>query len=62
MNILKTAILLAATVFICGAQGADVVIDRAQTFQTLEGWGHGGGVLGGIYVAAGMWPASWPIR
>jgi hypothetical protein len=26
---------------------ADVVVNQAQTFQTIEGWGHGGGVLGG---------------
>jgi hypothetical protein len=26
---------------------ADLVIDPAQQFQTIAGWGHGGGVLGG---------------
>ena len=41
--------LLIAAIFALGfcGQCADVVIDRAQTFQTIEGWGHGGGVLGG---------------
>ncbi len=36
------------------AYGADVVIEPAQTFQTIEGWGHGGGVLGGTAGAASM--------
>lgn len=27
--------------------GADVVVNPAQTYQTIEGWGHGGGILGG---------------
>jgi hypothetical protein len=41
---------------LCGrsARGADVVVDRAQTFQTIAGWGHGGGVLGGTGGAASM--------
>src|SRR5712664_4563188 len=30
-------------------RGADVVIDSSQTFQTIEGWGHGGGILGGTW-------------
>ena len=38
--------------------GADVVINPAQGFQTIEGWGHGGGVLGGTTGAATMLPAS----
>ena len=55
MNILKNVILLIASIFICGGvNGADVVIDRSQKFQTMEGWGHGGGVLGGTYIAASM--------
>ncbi len=29
------------------AHSADVVIDSYQTFQTILGWGHGGGILGG---------------
>jgi len=29
------------------ARCADVVIDAHQTFQTIRGWGHGGGILGG---------------
>jgi len=32
-------------------QCADVVVNPAQTFQTIEGWGHGGGILGGTYLA-----------
>ena len=41
--------LLAVVILTHGFCGrcADVVIDRYQTFQTIEGWGHGGGVLGG---------------
>lgn len=27
--------------------GAEVVVDPSQTYQTIAGWGHGGGVLGG---------------
>ena len=30
------------------AHAADVVVDSAQTFQTIAGWGHGGGILGGV--------------
>jgi hypothetical protein len=33
--------------FVFRARCADVVIDSSQTFQTIRGWGHGGGVLGG---------------
>ena len=40
------------------AYGADIVVDRAQTFQTIEGWGHGGGVLGGTGGASAMLPAA----
>lgn len=63
IHILKRVLLTLPAIFIalvcaCHAHGADVVIDRAQTFQTIAGWGHGGGVLGGTYVAAGMLPAS----
>jgi len=38
--------------------GADVVIDPAQKFQTIAGWGHGGGVLGGTTEAASMLSSS----
>ena len=54
------ALLLTGTMLICGrcARGADVVIDRAQNFQTITGWGHGGGVLGGTGGAESMLPPS----
>ncbi len=29
------------------ARAVDVVLDSSQTYQTIAGWGHGGGVLGG---------------
>jgi Putative Ig domain len=59
VSILKNTILLAAAIFICGgALGMDVVVDRAQTFQTITGWGHGGGVLGGTGGATSMLPAA----
>jgi hypothetical protein len=50
------AMLIAAVMFACGrdVRGADVVIDPAQTFQTIAGWGHGGGVLGGTGGASSM--------
>ena len=58
INIWKKAVFLVAAVLVCGrcTQGADVVIDRAQTFQTISGWGHGGGVLGGTAGASAMLP------
>ncbi len=34
----------------------DVVIEPVQTFQTITGWGHGGGVLGGTANAEAMLP------
>jgi hypothetical protein len=37
---------------------ADVVIDQAQRFQTIRGWGHGGGVLGGTGGAESMLSAA----
>jgi hypothetical protein len=48
--------LLAVAILAQGFCGrcADVVIDRYQTFQTIEGWGHGGGVLGGTQGAYSM--------
>lgn len=54
-KILITFFLLAMFI---GTRGADVVIDPAQTFQTIKGWGHGGGVLGGIGGAESMLPAA----
>ena len=35
------------------ARAADVTLDPSQTFQTIVGWGHGGGILG-----ATEWPTS----
>ncbi len=60
---MKTPAILLLLVAVClgearWARGADVVVDAAQTFQTIEGWGHGGGVLGGTAGAAAMLPAS----
>jgi hypothetical protein len=40
------------------AHCADVVINSVQTFQTIAGWGHGGGVLGGTANAESMLPAT----
>ena len=53
-------VLLAAAMLAvgCCARGADVVVDPAQTFQTISGWGHGGGVLGGTAGAARMLAAA----
>jgi len=47
---------LVAVIFadVSQARGADVVIDSHQTFQTIAGWGHGGGVLGGTEGARTM--------
>ncbi len=55
MKILITPFLLAMLI---GVHGADVVIDPTQTFQTIKGWGHGGGVLGGTGGAESMLPSS----
>ncbi|HEX3628072.1 MAG TPA: putative Ig domain-containing protein [Verrucomicrobiae bacterium] len=53
--VLIPGILFANTRYGCGA---DVVIEPAQTFQTIAGWGHGGGVLGGTAGAESMLPQS----
>src|SRR5579863_6366936 len=45
-----TTLLLAGSL----ARGADVVIDPTQKYQTIAGWGHGGGVLGGTTGASSM--------
>jgi hypothetical protein len=37
---------------------ADVVIEPAQKFQTIAGWGHGGGVLGGTGGAEAFLPQA----
>ncbi len=52
----KVSLLLLALVLFAGARGrcADVVIQPGQTFQTIAGWGHGGGILGGTYVDSGL--------
>src|SRR5579862_6105961 len=52
-----TLTALFAARLIC-ASGADIVIDPAQTFQTIAGWGHGGGVLGGTGGAEFMLPQA----
>src|SRR6185312_1636528 len=52
-----TLLILLAAVLLIGefaAQSADIVINSAQTFQKIEGWGHGGGVLGGTGGASAM--------
>ncbi|MGZ4962661.1 MAG: hypothetical protein ACXWC8_08920, partial [Limisphaerales bacterium] len=55
MTLLKTPISLVTAMILCAfAHGADVVIEPAQKFQTIAGWGHGGGVLGGTTEAASM--------
>lgn len=41
----------------CG-RSADVVIQPSRTFQTIAGWGHGGGVLGGTSAASTFLPRS----
>jgi hypothetical protein len=44
---------LAALAFGRYAHGADVVVDSYQTFQTIVGWGDGGGFYNGITGIAG---------
>jgi hypothetical protein len=53
---ISIALSLVTAMFFCErhADGADVVINPAQTFQTILGWGHGGGVLGGTAGAENM--------
>jgi hypothetical protein len=48
--------LLTLALFACARnlRCADVVIQPVQTFQTIAGWGHGGGILGGTYVDSGL--------
>jgi len=41
----------------CG-RSADVVIQPSRTFQTIAGWGHGGGVLGGTPASTFFLPRS----
>ena len=50
-----TALLLGAAVLGhgCCGQCADVVVDRYQTFQTIAGWGDGGGFYSSITGIAG---------
>jgi hypothetical protein len=57
---IPTVLMLLAAMLQCErfARGADVVIDATQTFQRIEGWGHGGGVLGGTTGAATMLASS----
>ena len=42
-------IIFAAALFSFLCRGADVAIIPSQTFQTIEGWGNGGGNLGGEF-------------
>jgi Putative Ig domain len=35
-------------------QCADIVIQPTQTYQTIAGWGHGGGVLGATELVSGL--------
>jgi hypothetical protein len=60
LRVVKAFILCSLAVFTWAeiAYSADIVVDRAQTFQTIEGWGHGGGVLGGTGGASAMLPAA----
>jgi len=47
--------LLVAVLFACfKGLSADVAIQPSQTFQTIAGWGHGGGILGGTGGATSM--------
>ncbi len=41
-------LLAASFAFAFKAHGADVVVDSSQTFQTIVGWGDGGGFYNGI--------------
>jgi hypothetical protein len=49
------SLLIGLAVFAFGrcAHGADVVVDANQTFQTIVGWGDGGGFYNGITGIAG---------
>lgn len=40
-------VALAVGLLCRSGRSADVVIDPSQTYQTIDGWGHGGGILGG---------------
>ncbi len=54
----KTTLLVTAIAVCCRMHGADVVVQPAQQFQTIAGWGHGGGVLGGTAGAETFLPAA----
>src|SRR5579863_7945066 len=41
-------LLAACFAFAFKARGADVVVDSSRTFQTIVGWGDGGGFYNGI--------------
>jgi hypothetical protein len=52
-------LLLTGLLTLCGSGFcADVVIQPAQTFQTIAGWGHGGGVLGGTAWTESLLPQA----
>jgi hypothetical protein len=40
-------------VFSFPVHASDITLDSSQTFQTIVGWGHGGGILGGT-----TWPSA----
>jgi len=54
MRCLLTTTALAITALALCGHCANVVVDASQTFQTIEGWGHGGGILGGTAGASGL--------
>ena len=58
------ALLMAVVVFAYAHCGycADVVVDQYQAFQTIVGWGHGGGFYNGITGIAGDMRVAWWIR
>ena len=51
---LSAFLLLAMELASFQGRCADVVLQPVQTFQTIDGWGHGGGILGGTGGATSM--------
>src|SRR3974390_2355483 len=56
---LKLSFVL-SSLLVCLSAGfcSDIVIQPAQQFQTIAGWGHGGGVLGGTGGAEAFLPPA----